>query len=65
MRKQRLLTGIGVSFAGLLLLIAGFVAYQTMGRNTYAVYGVVDASDCSSRYDKTPRAPGDVDVQLA
>jgi len=55
MRKQRLLTGIGVSFGGLVLLIAGFIAYQTMGRNTYAVYGVVDASDCASPYEKTPR----------
>jgi hypothetical protein len=31
-----------------MVLVGACIAYKSLGRETYAVYGVVDPSDCSS-----------------
>lgn len=55
MKKKRLLVALGISFAGLVVLVGAFIAYKSLHRETYAVYGVIDPNDCSSPREKTPR----------
>jgi len=55
LKKERLLVALGISFAGLVVLVGAFIAYKSLHRETYAVYGVIDPNDCSSPREKTPR----------